>query len=144
MLTCNRQLRTVVTGSTKTCWLTPIIKELQAGPAPPCPAQPVIAQHTLPCCPTHHATPHHLWLLQITPELISRHLSSAATTSAVGPPDLCIRTSGEQRLSNFMLFEHAYTELCFMDVLWPAFGKEHFAAALQQYAQRQRRYGRRA
>lgn len=82
-------------------------------------------------------------MLQITPELISQHLSSAATTAAVGPPDLCIRTSGEQRLSNFMLFESAYTELCFLDVLWPGFSKEHFAAAVQQYAQRQRRYGRR-
>lgn len=82
-------------------------------------------------------------MLQITPELISQHLSSAATTAAGGPPDLCIRTSGEQRLSNFMLFESAYTELCFLDVLWPGFSKEHFAAAVQQYAQRQRRYGRR-
>jgi undecaprenyl diphosphate synthase len=42
-----------------------------------------------------------------------------------------------------MLFESAYTELCFLDVLWPGFSKEHFAAAVQQYAQRQRRYGRR-
>jgi undecaprenyl diphosphate synthase len=92
-----------------------------------------------------------LWLLfvclylclQITPELISQHLSSAPVTAAVGPPDLCIRTSGEQRLSNFMLFESAYAELCFMDVLWPAFTKDHFAAAVQQYAQRQRRFGRR-
>lgn len=84
-----------------------------------------------------------LLLLQITPALISQHLSSASVTSAVGPPDLCIRTSGEQRLSNFMLLEAAYTELCFLDVLWPAFSKEHFAAAVQQYAVRQRRYGRR-
>lgn len=80
---------------------------------------------------------------EITPALISQHLSSAAVTGAVGPPDLCIRTSGEQRLSNFMLLESAYTELCFLDVLWPAFSKEHFAAAVQQYAVRQRRYGRR-
>lgn len=82
-------------------------------------------------------------LLQITQELIAEHLSSSVVTAAVGPPDLCIRTSGEQRLSNFMLFESAYTELCFLDVLWPAFTKEHFAGAIQQYALRQRRYGRR-
>uniref|UniRef100_A0A383WCT0 Alkyl transferase n=1 Tax=Tetradesmus obliquus TaxID=3088 RepID=A0A383WCT0_TETOB len=80
---------------------------------------------------------------QITPALISQALSSAAVTAAVGPPDLLIRTSGEQRLSNFMLFEAAYTELCFLDCLWPDFDKQQFEAALQQYAQRQRRYGKR-
>jgi undecaprenyl diphosphate synthase len=70
-------------------------------------------------------------------------LASAAVTAAAGPPDLLIRTSGEQRLSNFMLFEAAYTELCFLDCLWPDFDKQQFEAALQQYAQRQRRFGKR-
>jgi undecaprenyl diphosphate synthase len=84
-----------------------------------------------------------LRLPQVTPQLISQQLSSAAVTALVGPPDLIIRTSGEQRLSNFMLFEAAYSELAFLDVLWPAFTPQHYAAAVQQYAQRQRRFGRR-
>ena len=50
-------------------------------------------------------------------------------------PDLIIRTSGEQRLSNFLLWQGAYAELVFLDVLWPDFGAEHFAAALAEYAQ---------
>lgn len=79
----------------------------------------------------------------VTPALVARHLSTAALTAQHGPPDLTIRTSGEQRLSNWMLFESAFTELCFLNVLFPDFGEEHFAAALQQYAGRQRRYGRR-
>eukprot|EP00878_Enallax_costatus_P040892 GHUV01047299.1.p2 GENE.GHUV01047299.1~~GHUV01047299.1.p2 ORF type:complete len:167 (+),score=74.43 GHUV01047299.1:1384-1884(+) len=81
---------------------------------------------------------------QITPVLLSRHLASSAATAAAGPPDLLIRTSGEQRLSNFMLWECAYTELCFEDVMWPDFDKQRFEKALQHYAQRQRRFGRRS
>lgn len=56
-------------------------------------------------------------------------------------PDLLIRTSGEQRLSNFMLLQLAYSEFYFTKVLWPDFGKEEFARALEEYAQRKRRYG---
>ena len=54
-----------------------------------------------------------------------------------------IRTSGEQRLSNFLLWQAAYAELVFLDVLWPDFAAEHFAAALAEYARRERRFGAR-
>ena len=56
-------------------------------------------------------------------------------------PDLLIRTSGEFRLSNFMLYQLAYTELYFSDVLWPDFSKKDFEAALKSYQKRERRYG---
>ena len=52
-----------------------------------------------------------------------------------------IRTSGEQRLSNFMIWQSAYAELYFSDQLWPDFSPQHFAQALQQYRQRDRRFG---
>ena len=56
-------------------------------------------------------------------------------------PDLLIRTGGEQRISNFLLWNLAYAELWFTDVLWPDFGAAEFDAALAHYSQRQRRYG---
>jgi len=56
-------------------------------------------------------------------------------------PDLLIRTSGEQRLSNFLLWQLAYTELCFTPTLWPDFGKEEFVRILMDFQQRDRRYG---
>lgn len=55
--------------------------------------------------------------------------------------DLLIRTSGEQRISNFLLWQIAYSELYFSDILWPDFRKEHFVEALRVYAKRERRYG---
>ncbi len=57
------------------------------------------------------------------------------------PPDLVIRTSGEQRLSNFTLWDAAWAEFCFCDVLWPDFDEEQLEAALRDFARRQRRYG---
>jgi len=62
-------------------------------------------------------------------------------TVDIPDPDLLIRTSGEQRLSNFMLWQSAYTELMFVDTLWPDFGKPHLEAALADFARRERRYG---
>lgn len=56
-------------------------------------------------------------------------------------PDLLIRTSGEQRISNFLLWQMAYTELYFTEVLWPDFRKEHLFIAIEEYAKRNRRYG---
>ena len=63
-------------------------------------------------------------------------------TSELPPLDLMIRTSGERRLSNFLLWEAAYAELYFTDVMWPDFRREHLYEALDSYAGRQRRYGR--
>jgi undecaprenyl diphosphate synthase len=64
-------------------------------------------------------------------------------TAGMPDPDLIIRTSGEQRLSNFLLWQGAYAELVFLDVLWPDFTAEHFGAALAEYARRERRFGSR-
>jgi undecaprenyl diphosphate synthase len=57
-------------------------------------------------------------------------------------PDLIIRTGGENRLSNFLLWEAAYSELCFTPVLWPGFGRKDIEEALSEYKRRQRRFGR--
>ena len=59
-------------------------------------------------------------------------------------PDILIRTSGERRLSNYLLWQCAYSELVFSDALWPDFDKADLAAALEEYGARQRRYGARA
>lgn len=69
--------------------------------------------------------------------VFARYLS----TGGLPPLDLVIRPSGEQRLSNFLLWESAYSEFVFQDVLWPDYGKEHLAAALAEYATRERRFG---
>ncbi|MGE0154384.1 MAG: isoprenyl transferase [Reyranellaceae bacterium] len=68
-------------------------------------------------------------------------VSRALMTADMPDPDLVIRTSGEQRLSNFMLWQSAYAELMFVDTLWPDFGKAHLEAALADFARRERRYG---
>ena len=63
-------------------------------------------------------------------------------TAGIPDPDLLIRTSGEIRISNYLLWQTAYTEFYFTDVLWPDFRKEEFSKALEAYAQRDRRYGK--
>lgn len=73
----------------------------------------------------------------ITPELVSSRLF----TSGLPEPDLVIRTSGERRLSNFLLWQSAYAELMFVDTLWPDFGRQEFLDALEQFSQRERRFG---
>ncbi len=75
---------------------------------------------------------------EITPELFSAYLS----TKDVPDPELLIRTSGEMRISNFLLWQMAYTELYITDVLWPDFRKIHLHEALSSYQQRERRFGR--
>jgi undecaprenyl diphosphate synthase len=62
-------------------------------------------------------------------------------TSEVPDPDIVIRTSGEYRLSNFLIWQAAYAELVFMDVLWPDFGKEHLIEAIETFQKRERRFG---
>jgi undecaprenyl diphosphate synthase len=62
-------------------------------------------------------------------------------TAGLRDPDLLIRTSGEQRISNFLLWQCAYAELVFVDTLWPDFGKEHLEQAIAEYRRRERRYG---
>jgi undecaprenyl diphosphate synthase len=73
----------------------------------------------------------------ITPELIEQYLYAPE----VPPIDLAVRTSGEQRLSNFMLWRAAYSELLFLDKPWPDMTKDDVAAILEEYTQRQRRFG---
>ena len=68
-------------------------------------------------------------------------IAAELDTAGMPPLDLLIRTSGEVRLSNFLLWQAAYAELYFTDVLWPDFTPEHLAAALEEFAQRERRYG---
>ena len=74
---------------------------------------------------------------EITPEVISDHL----VTAGVPDPDLLIRTSGELRLSNFLLWQLSYSELYFTDIYWPDFDEKQFALAIEDYQRRQRRYG---
>jgi undecaprenyl diphosphate synthase len=75
---------------------------------------------------------------QIDEALFTQHLSLADLPA----PDLCIRTGGEQRVSNFLIWQMAYTELYFTDCFWPDFDKQAMLAALQSYLTRERRFGR--
>ncbi|MBC7880798.1 MAG: isoprenyl transferase [Anaerolineae bacterium] len=75
---------------------------------------------------------------EIDEALINKHLY----TSEMHDPDLLIRTSGESRLSNFLLWQSAYTEIYVADVMWPDFDRSAFHAALLSYQNRQRRYGK--
>ena len=78
-----------------------------------------------------------LAVADIDSQMIAEHLS----LSPLPDPDLCIRTGGERRVSNFLLWQFAYTELYFTDCFWPDFSDEEFELALSDYAQRQRRFG---
>ncbi|MEH2113376.1 isoprenyl transferase [Nostoc sp.] len=74
---------------------------------------------------------------QVNESLVEQHLYTADTPE----PDLLIRTSGEMRLSNFLLWQMAYTEMYFTDILWPDFNREAFHQALLSYQNRDRRFG---
>ena len=69
-------------------------------------------------------------------------IESGLDTAGIPAPDLLIRTGGEKRISNFLLWQLAYAELYFSDTLWPDFGDSDFTAALRWFATRQRRFGR--
>jgi undecaprenyl diphosphate synthase len=74
---------------------------------------------------------------EITEDLFASYLD----TGDIPDPDLLIRTSGERRMSNFLSWQSVYTELVFMDTLWPDFSRENLLAALDEYYRRERRYG---
>jgi undecaprenyl diphosphate synthase len=79
---------------------------------------------------------------EVAAEAIGEHsFEQALDTAGIPDPDLILRTSGEQRISNFLLWQGAYAELIFLPVLWPDFGDEQFEAGLREYASRERRYG---
>ena len=79
---------------------------------------------------------------KVSPEEITEdRISSYLDTAGVPDPDLLIRTSGEQRLSNFLMWQLAYTEFYFTDIAWPDFHKAELVQAIEKYNQRDRRYG---
>ena len=79
---------------------------------------------------------------KVKPEEIDEHVfDNYLDTAGIPDPDLLIRTSGELRLSNFLLWQMAYTEFYFTDVAWPDFNKEELVKAIEKYNQRDRRYG---
>jgi undecaprenyl diphosphate synthase len=80
---------------------------------------------------------------ELTPDMIDETIvSQHLYTRDLPDPDLVIRTSGEKRISNFLLWQSAYAEYVFQDVLWPDFSKENLAAALDEFFARERRYGK--
>ena len=78
----------------------------------------------------------------LNPEAItSEDFEDRLYTRGMPCPDLVIRTSGEIRISNFMLWQIAYSELCFLDILWPDFNQYHLYKAIEQFQRRHRRFG---
>jgi undecaprenyl diphosphate synthase len=75
--------------------------------------------------------------------LTEQKFAALLATDGIPDPDLLIRTSGEKRISNFLLWQTAYSELLFTEVLWPDFGAEDFARAIEEFTTRERRFGAR-
>ncbi len=79
---------------------------------------------------------------RLSPEAIDEQVfARSLSTDGIPDPDLVIRTSGEKRISNFLLWQSAYSEFVFADKLWPDFGKDDLAAAIEEFQRRDRRYG---
>ncbi len=79
---------------------------------------------------------------ELDPETVDEQaIAGRLFTSDIPDPDLIIRTSGEKRISNFLLWQSAYAELIFTDVLWPDFSREELENSIQEFARRERRYG---
>ena len=78
---------------------------------------------------------------EITEEMLSGYMMTADLGTDLQDPDLLIRTSGEERISNFLLWQIAYSELFFTDAYWPDFDSDHFEEALASYQKRNRRFG---
>jgi len=79
---------------------------------------------------------------ELLPEAIDeKRFERELLTAGLPDPDMLIRTSGEQRISNFLLWQCAYSELVFVDTLWPDFGREHLEQAIAEFRRRERRYG---
>ena len=76
------------------------------------------------------------------PAITAQDIAVNLSTADIPDPDLLIRTSGEQRISNYMLWQTAYTEYYFTDILWPDFRKAEFQQALEAYSNRERRFGK--
>ena len=89
-------------------------------------------------------------ILQATRKLVAsgkqditmQDIDDALVTAGIPDPELLIRTSGEQRISNYMLWQTAYTEFVFADTLWPDFRKDSLVAAIEEYSRRDRRFGK--
>ncbi len=79
--------------------------------------------------------------VEFTEELLSRYLYTGDENGNIPDPDLIIRTSGEERLSNFLLWQCAYSEFAFTDTLWPDFSPEEFQQIVESFENRERRFG---
>ncbi|MBQ1612195.1 MAG: di-trans,poly-cis-decaprenylcistransferase [Alphaproteobacteria bacterium] len=75
-------------------------------------------------------------------DIDERYFSGLLYTKDIPDPDMLVRTSGEQRISNYLLWQIAYSELCFLDVLWPDFGRKELEMVIENYQNRERRYGK--
>jgi hypothetical protein len=118
-----------------------LLLQAQAPPPLPLPCGRRCRRAGCASCPSGSARGPPLLCPQIDAPMLQAALSSSGLLRAAGAPDLLIRTSGELRLSNFLLWELAYAELHFCTELWPDFGEAALVAALQDYAGRQRRFG---
>ena len=77
----------------------------------------------------------------MTEDEVSYHLYTGVLHKNIPDPDLIIRTSGEERLSNFLIWQAAYSEMMFTDTLWPDYSPEEFTAMIEKFSHRKRRFG---